>query len=940
MREQPSLTKTEEKLLAIVRDFLIKSESEGALSVLRTQSLNADIEKELGIGSLERAELFDRVEKAFGIQFPDAVIARTVTLKDVVMAIENANPPSRILYQDFFPIPEKSEVDPSICETFVEVLVNYAQNEPHRIHIYLQDEHGNETAIRYGHLYQSALDTAKGLHAMGLQPKETVAIMLPTGEEFFYAFFGILLAGGVPVPIYPPFRPDRIEEYARREAKILSNAEVRILISFSEVQTLNKLLRNFIPSLKAVTTVQTLIASKNNFAECLINSEDPALIQYTSGSTGDPKGVLLSHQNLLANIRAIKEGLQITPSDVGISWLPLYHDMGLIGSWLGCLYFGIPVTIMSPLSFLNHPERWLWAIHYHRGTVTGGPNFAYELCVSKIDDKSIEGLDLSSWRAAFNGAEAVHPKTIQKFIKRFAPYGLRAESFFPVYGLAESTVALTFPPLNRGVRFDRISREIFNKEQIAASSKPDEKNYIEFVSCGSPLPKHDVRIVNEAGEEVAERVVGELQFCGPSSMQGYYRNPSATKAIYHEGWYSSGDLAYKVDNEIFITGRKKDIIVKAGRNLYPQEIEEITGQVNGIRKGCVIAFGVINPKRGTEQLIVVAETKESHATNKEKIIKEVVESITVAIGDPPDRVVLVPPRKIPKTSSGKLQRSACKELYLQGKLTRRATPPWIQITKLFFISGLKKAGKALTKFIHFLYTLYVSLLFVITAIPALILIYLSPREFGAKVIRFWARNLFRLAGCPVKVMGQKRLQKNAMIFVANHGSYLDTILLVAILPSNIRVVGKRELTTIPVVRGLIKKLDHPTVRRLDFNESISDTHTLHARLQTGQSLLIFPEGTFSYATGLRPFKLGAFKLAVENQQPLCPIALQGTRYILRSGSFLLRPGRIKIWIGKPITPKSDDWNESIRLRSVIRNKIAMHCGEQMIDLISAAPAKR
>jgi fatty-acyl-CoA synthase len=937
-KQTPSLTKTELQVLHITKDFLHELESERALRVF---SLEASFESDLGIGSLERAELFHRIEKAFVVQLPDNLIAQADNLRDLIPAIEDANPPGRIHYHEFFPTIEQSTVDISTCTTLVEALETYAEKEPQRIHIYLQDEMGKEKIIRYHTLYEKALNAAKGLQNLGLHPNETVAIMLPTCEDFFYAFFGVLLAGGIPVPIYPPFRSDRIEEYAKREAKILKNAEVRILISFAELQTLNKILRNFIPSLKAIVTVKDLKQSNHSFIRNLPTSNSSALIQYTSGSTGDPKGVLLTHENLLANIRAIGKAIDIKPTDVAVSWLPLYHDMGLIGSWLGSLVFGIPLTIMSPLSFLNHPERWLWAIHYHRATLSAGPNFAYELCVSKIDDHVIEGLDLSSWRLAFNGAEAIHPKTIKNFIKRFSYYGLKAESIYPVYGLAESSVALTFPPLNRQVRIDRVLRTNFNQDQTAVPCQITEKNCIEFVSCGKPIPEHELRVVDSQDREIPERIIGSIQFKGPSAMQGYYRNPKATQRIHREGWWESGDLGYKADGEIFITGRKKDIIVKAGRNLYPQEIEEIAGQVKGIRKGCVVAFGTTNLKQGTEQLIIVAETREQRLQQQERIIDEIIHNITNSIGDPPDKVLLVPPKIIPKTSSGKLQRSSTKDLYIQGKLTKKQTPTWLQFTKLFLWSTVKWINEYSKKTFKLLYTGYAFLIFALTVLPTWFAVWILPKLTAQKLTRFWARNLLRLLGCRLTVQGEKHIKKmkESCIFASNHMSYLDTLVLVSILPLKVLIVGKKELQKTPIISSFIKKLGHLTVERDDFIESISDTNNVLVKLVEGHSILLFPEGTFSYATGLRPFKLGAFKIATETNHPICPIALRGTRQIQRGGSFILQPHPIHVWIGRPIYPRSKDWREATRLRTVTRVEIAKHCGENLLDMVAASTAK-
>lgn len=938
MKKQPSsLSTTETQVLHIIKEFLRELDTERALPSL---SLESEFLEDLSIGSLERAELFSRIEKAFVIQFPDTLISKAVKIKDIIPAIEEANPPGRMHYNQFFPPIEQSLIDPASCKTLVEVIKNHAEQEPTRIHMYLQDELGREKIIRYGALYEKAVACAKGLQYLGLNPHETVAIMLPTCEGFFSAFLGVLLAGGLPVPTYPPFNPDRIEEYARRESKILRNAEVKILISFAEVQILNTIIRNFIPTLKTVVTVEELQNFDHPLKEVSVRSSDSALIQYTSGSTGDPKGVLLTHDNLIANIRAVAQAIDVKPTDVVVSWLPLYHDMGLIGAWLGCLYYGVPITIMSPLSFLTHPERWLWTIHYHRATLSAGPNFAYELCVAKIDDHVIEGLDLSSWRLAFNGAEAVHSKTIRNFIRKFSPYGLQPGSIYPVYGLAESSVALSFPRLNHPIRIDKVQRDAFNHEQMAVPCAPNDKNFIEFVSCGRPLPGHEIKIVNHAGQEAPERAVGNLYFRGPSAMQGYYRNPKATEAIYHNGWWDSGDLAYIADDDIFITGRRKDIIIKAGRNLYPQEIEEITGQVKGVRRGCVVAFGVSNPKTGTEQLIIVAETREKRSPVHERLVNDIIEQITRTIGDPPDKIVIVPPKTIPKTSSGKLQRSSTKDLYLQGKLTKRSTPTWIQFVKLISLSAWKRFNKLLGKLGRYIYTGYVFILATLTILPMWVLLWLLPQRTARKMVRIWARNFCRLIFCPIDVEGEQHLTEKKVIYVANHMSYLDSLVLTGILPDSVLFVGKKELARTPIIKHFLDKLGYLTVERLDFIESIADTNYMVTKLLEGNPIMLFPEGTFSALPGLRPFKLGAFKIASETGSPLCPIAIQGTRFVQRGSSMLLKPHRIKVWIGRLILPRSKDWREATRLRTVTRIEIAKHCGENILEITSSSPAER
>ncbi len=921
-----SLPEIETECLAILHQFLAEWGEERTFYHV---TVNTSLERKLGIDSISRMELLHRIENHFAVTLPDALLARADTLKQIIAAIPEAKPIGKPPEPIIPPALEMAHVDPSHANTLLDILFAYAISTPQRPHLCLQNEKGEEEVIRYGELLTSANDVAGGLSKLGLKPRETVAIMVPTGKDFFFAFFGILLAGGIPVPIYPPYRADRISEYAIRESAILRDAQVRILITFHGAEIISKLLRTFAPDLMAVTTVERLLTQKHKPPKLSFNADDPALIQYTSGSTSDPKGVLLTHRNLLANIRAYGQSIQIQPDDSCVSWLPLYHDMGLIGAWLGSFYYSALVTIMSPLTFLARPERWLWAIHYHRATMSAGPNFAYELCINKIPDAAIEGLDLSSWRVAFNGAESANPNTLRRFAKRFAAYGFREESLCPVYGLAESSVALAIPPLNRKPRIDMIAREPFEREgkAIAASSGQT----LEFAACGPPIPGHAVRVVDDEDNVLEERHVGNLQFQGPSTMQGYYRNSAATIAAKHGDWWETGDLAYLAAGEVIITGRKKDIIIKAGRNFYPEEIEAIAGQVNGIRKGCVVAFAIKDPKIGTERLVVVAETRQHNSEQREKIHTEMIEKVVNVIGVPPDQIVLVPPRTIPKTSSGKLRRSSTKADYLAGKIGRPALPAWVQMTKLF-LDGIKnKLFKWLGFVTRILFNIYLGIAILICLIPGLTTVFMSSRKNARQWIHFWTRLLSWIAFCPVAVVNKDNIVENQpIIYIANHASYIDALILLAILPIEITFVVKKELQKMPLIGRLIDKLGYLYVDRDDFTRSLAAMTEIEKSIQKKQSIVIFPEGTFVYTSGLRPFKSGAFKVASETITALCPISIHGSRHILRSESFLLSPRKITLTIGELMIPKSNDWQEVIRLRDLSRNEIAKHCGESKL----------
>ena len=426
--------------LDTLRQLLTELGGARGLGELAARGPAAHLERELGLGSLERVELMLRLGDACGVRLPDRVVAEADTVQDLIDAIlreesgGNANrvglqePGARNAGMASAPMAAyspaiRADLEQQIrnAETLTEILRLRGRGEPARAHIHIYEENDQLRTITFGELYERGSTVAAELSRRGLEPGQTVSIMLPTCAEFFWTFAGILLAGGIPVPIYPPFRADRIAEYAKRQSNILRNAEARFLITWRQAEGLARLLKPGVPTLRDVLNAQELAntttepqqesaPSQWRPVENLAHharAKDIAFLQYTSGSTGDPKGVVLTHANLLANIHSIVSGIEIKPDDVAVSWLPLYHDMGLIGAWFVPLFTGIPLVVMSPLAFLSRPERWLWAIHKHRGTISPAPNFAYELCVRKIPDKDLQGLDLSSWRAATNGAEPV-----------------------------------------------------------------------------------------------------------------------------------------------------------------------------------------------------------------------------------------------------------------------------------------------------------------------------------------------------------------------------------------------------------------------------------------------------------------------------------------------------------------------------------------------------
>ena len=624
-------------------------------------TLDSALDEDLGLDSLARVELFMRVEREFGVRLPESLFGTAETVRDILDALSaGAASAPRLQTAPAIEtaIRNRSTIaPPSHVQTLSDVLAWHVDHHADVVQLTVCRD-GADERITYAQLWQHARLIAGGLQQHGVRMGDTIALMLPTSTDYFYAFFGVLLAGGIPVPLYPPARLSQIEEHVRRHAGILENAGAAVLITVPEMVRLAGMLRMHSPTLRKITTVDQLTAAQATPVPVSPAPDAIALLQYTSGSTGQPKGVTLSHANLLANILALGAAGKVERTDVFVSWLPLYHDMGLIGAWLCMLYFGLPLVVMSPLSFLTRPARWLQAIHRYGGTLSAAPNFAYELCLKRIADEDLVGVNLASWRLALNGAEAVMPETITRFQERFARWGFRPTALTPVYGLAESSLGLTFPPLGRGPLIDVIEREPFMRTGTCVPASPDVANPLRFVSCGVPLREHRVRVVDEDGRELGERREGRLEFQGPSATRGYFRNPQADERLLRGDWLDSGDRAYIAAGEVYLTGRIKDIIIRAGRHIYPDELETAIGALSDVRKGCVAVFGSADPATGTERVVVLAETYVEDAARREAIRKQIIQCVMTLIGEPPDEVVLAAPHTVLKTSSGKIRRAA------------------------------------------------------------------------------------------------------------------------------------------------------------------------------------------------------------------------------------------------------------------------------------------
>jgi fatty-acyl-CoA synthase len=520
---------------------------------------------------------------------------------------------------------------------------------------------GGEDIVRWRDLHEQAKAYAAALQARGVRPGDHVALLSPTTRELVTAIQATWLAGATIVVLPLPMRLSSIEEFVAQTRQRIHNADARLCVVDPE-------LAGFVspepgdPPMISFTDLATGDASAWQRPDT--DRDRLVILQFTSGSTSDPKGVMLPDRVVCANLDAIASAARLDPDDdVVVSWLPLYHDMGLVGILTLTMTTGTALVLGAPQDFTARPGRWMEWLSTYGGTATAGPNFSYALATRALN--RAEGLDLSRLRIALNGAEPIDPDQVEAFVRAGERHGLRPGAVFPAFGMAEVAIAGTFPEPMSGMQTDCVDRRVLETERYAAPVEPGADNSRRLAVLGRAVPGLEIRIVDpDTGASLRDREVGELEISGTSVTVGYYRRPDANAELFHEGWLRTGDLAYTLDGSLVMCGRIKDVIIVGGRNVFPEDVERAIGDLDGVRAGNVIAFGV-EGDRGRESLVVVAEIK---ADDRELVRKAVAERVRDVVGVPAKDIVLVSPGTLPKTSSGKLQRSLCKRRYDDGQL--------------------------------------------------------------------------------------------------------------------------------------------------------------------------------------------------------------------------------------------------------------------------------
>jgi len=553
--------------------------------------------------------------------------------------------------------------------TFSQRLQALHAQTPERVAVILQRSAQADLPISCHQLLCGANAYARTYVREEIQPGEVVILILQHGEDLIYSFWGAILHGAIPSIM--PFLTEKLapERYRADLAALISVTKPTAIVTYPEFESEVRGALKEDDSVHAVILTNKLEAQSDpDFASLLgmqRSSEDVVLLQHSSGTTGLQKGVALSHQAVFNQLESYSRALNLNEDDVIVSWLPLYHDMGLIAGFLMPILSGIPLVLSSPFDWVRAPYKLMQSVSHYKGTLSWLPNFAFNFCSQKIRDRNLEGVDLSSWRGVINCSEPVRFESHQAFYERFKPYGLKLEVLQCSYAMAENVFGVTQTDLSRPPKVEEIDREAFMVERVARPALND-RPAMKMMSSGKPLSNTHIRILDDKGKDVADKKIGEVALQSDCMLTEYYNRPDATTKALLDGWFLTGDYGYVSDGEVFVSGRKKDMIIVGGKNVYPQDLESLTYEVPGVHAGRSVAFGIFNDEAGTEDVVIIAEVESEDASEQERIADAIRQHVTKNSAVALRHVKVVGPKWILKTSSGKTARSANKQKFLKG----------------------------------------------------------------------------------------------------------------------------------------------------------------------------------------------------------------------------------------------------------------------------------
>ena len=556
--------------------------------------------------------------------------------------------------------------------TFPERLKTLHSRTSDRVALTLQLSNADDLSLTVDQLLCGANSYARALTLAKIQPGEVVVLILQHGEDLVYAFWGTILHGAIPSIM--PFLTEKLspERYRADLSALISVTQPTAIITYPEFEAEVRgalqegdSVREVIVTDKVDKQIDLEFDSLAGFQR---KPEDIVILQHSSGTTGLQKGVALSHQAVFNQLDAYGKALSLNENDVVVSWLPLYHDMGLIAGFIMPILSGIHLVLQSPFDWVRAPYKLMQSVTKYRGTLSWLPNFAYNFCAQKIRERHLEGVDLSSWRVVTNCSEPVRWESHQAFYEKFKSYGLKREALQTSYAMAENVFAVTQSPLGGEPAVLEIERKAFMSERVAkltTDANAHEHPTMKMMSSGRPLENVKIKVLDENRSELPERVIGEVALQSNSMLTGYYHREDATQQAFHEGWYLTGDYGFISDGEVFVSGRKKDMIIVGGKNVYPQDLESLTYEVAGVHAGRSVAFGIFDEEQGTEDVVIIAEVDSEDPAEQQKVADAIRLHVTKNSAIALRYVKVVDPKWILKTSSGKTARSANKEKFLK-----------------------------------------------------------------------------------------------------------------------------------------------------------------------------------------------------------------------------------------------------------------------------------